>query len=82
MGDDSYAWFGVILSTASAVGQCYGLGVCTKRRLGDILMEMGGMMARRKVSKSAQNIFNNQQRLAVTLEDSGGVAQMGGDDDR
>jgi hypothetical protein len=27
----------------------------------------GGMMARRKVSKLAQNIFNNQQRLVVAL---------------
>ena len=42
----------------------------------------GGMTARRKVSKSAQIIFNNQQRLVVALEGSGGVAQMGGDDER
>jgi len=40
----------------------------------------GGMMARRKVSKSAQIIFNNQLRLVVALEGSGGVAQMGGDE--
>jgi hypothetical protein len=40
------------------------------------------MMARRKVSKLAQIIFNNQQRLVVALEGSGGVAQMGGDDDQ
>jgi hypothetical protein len=39
-------------------------------------------MARIKVSKSAQIIFNNQQRLVVSLDGSGGVAQMGGDDDR
>jgi hypothetical protein len=39
-------------------------------------------MARTKVSKSAQIIFNNQQRLVVVLEGSVGVAQMGGDDDR
>jgi hypothetical protein len=45
-------------------------------------MEMGGVMARRKVSMSAQIIFNNQQRLVVALEGSGGVAQIGGDDDR
>ena len=43
---------------------------------------MGGVMARRKVSMSAQIIFNNQQRLVVALEGSGGVAQIGGDDDR
>jgi hypothetical protein len=30
-------------------------------------------MARIKVSKSAQIIFNNQQRLVVALEGSGGV---------
>ncbi len=40
----------------------------------------GGMMAKRKVSKSAQIIFNNQQRLVVALEGCRGVAQMGGDD--
>ena len=39
-------------------------------------------MAKRKVSKSTQIIFNNQQRLVVALEGSGGVAQMGGDDDQ
>jgi hypothetical protein len=33
-------------------------------------------MARRKVSKSAQIIFNNQQRLVVVLAGSRGVAQM------
>jgi hypothetical protein len=38
------------------------------------------MMAKRKVSKSAQIIFNNQQRLVVALEGCRGVAQMGGDD--
>ena len=45
-------------------------------------MEMGGVMVRRKMSKSAQIIFNNQQRLVVALEGSGGVAQIGGDDDQ
>jgi hypothetical protein len=40
------------------------------------------MMARRKVSKLAQIIFYNQQRLVVVLEGSGGVAQMGGDDNQ
>jgi len=38
-------------------------------------------MARRMVSKPAQIIFNNQQRLVVALEGRGGVAQMGDDDD-
>ena len=41
----------------------------------------GGVMARRKVSKSAQIIFNNQQGLVGMLEGSGGVVQMGGDAD-
>jgi len=41
-----------------------------------------GVMARRKVAKSAKIIFNNQQRLVVVLEGRGGMAQMGGDDDR
>jgi len=39
-------------------------------------------MAKRKVSKLAQIIFNNQQRLVVALEVIGGVVQMGDDDDR
>ena len=39
-------------------------------------------MARRKVSKLAQIIFNNQQRLVVALEGIGGVAQMGNNDDQ
>jgi len=42
----------------------------------------GGVMVRRKVSKLAQIIFNNQQKLVVVLEGSGGVAQMGGDEDQ
>ena len=35
-------------------------------------------MARRKVSTLASIIFDNQQRLVVALEGSGGVTQMGG----
>ena len=42
----------------------------------------GGVMARREVSKWAKIIFNNQQRLVVALDGSGGVAQMGGGDNR
>jgi hypothetical protein len=38
-------------------------------------------MARRKVSKSAKIISNNQQRLVVVMEGNGGVAQMEGDGD-
>jgi hypothetical protein len=80
MGDDECAWFGVISSTASAVGS----EIESKKmlRFGGYIDGDGGVMARRKVSKSAQIIFNNQQRLVVALEGSGGVAQMGGDDDR
>ncbi len=32
--------------------KCYGFGVRTKKRVGDVLMEMGGMKARMKVQKS------------------------------
>jgi len=35
-------------------------------------------MARKKVSKLAQNIFNNQKRLMVALEGSGGGGADGG----
>ena len=35
-------------------------------------MEMGGVIVRRKVPKSTQNIFNNQQRLVCEMEGSGG----------
>ena len=66
MGDDECAWFGVISSTASAVGS----EIESKKmlRFGGYI---DGVMARRKVSKSAQIIFNNQQRLVVALEGSG-----------
>ena len=37
----------------------------------------GGVMARRKVSKLAQIIFNNQQRLVVALEGGGGWHRWG-----
>ena len=88
MGDDSCTWFGVISSTASAVGsvieskQMLRVGSVHQETFGGYIDGDGGMMARRKVSKSAQNIFNNQQRLVVALEGCGGVAQMGGDGDR
>ena len=88
MGDDSCAWFGVISSTASAVGsvieskKMLRVGSAHQETFGGYIDGDGGVMARRKVSKSAQIIFNNQQRLVVALEGSGGVAQMGGDDDR
>ena len=88
MGDDSCTWFGVISSTASAVGsvieskKMLRVGSAHQETFGGYIDGDGGVMARRKVSKSAQIIFNNQQRLVVALEGSGGVAQMGGDDDR
>ena len=88
MGDDSWAWFGVISSTSSAVGSIIEsknmlqVGNAHQETFGGYIDEDGGMMARRKVSKSAQIILNNQQRLVVALEGSGGLAQMGGDDDR
>ncbi len=49
--------FGLIPSTAQVIGsviegkKCYGFRVCTKRHVGGILMEMGGMKARIKVQK-------------------------------
>jgi len=79
MGDDSCPWFGVISSTASAVGSV----IKSKKMLragsahqetfgGYIDGDHGGVMVRRKVSKMAQIMFNNQQRLVVALEGSGG----------
>ena len=49
--------------------------------LGGILMGMGGVMVRRKVPKSTQNIFSNQQMVVLVMEGSGGVARMMGCDD-
>ena len=88
MGDDSYTWFGVISSTASAVGsiieskKMLRVGSAHQETFGEYIDGDGGAMARRKVSKLSQIIFNNQHRLVVVLEGSGGVVQMGGDDDR
>jgi hypothetical protein len=42
----------------------------------------GGVMVRRKVPKLAKIKFNNQQRLVVAMEGSGGVAEMGGNDNQ
>ena len=70
MGDDEYAWFGIIPSPAQAVGSIIE---GTK---------MLWVMARKKMPKLAQNIFNNQQWLVVAMEDCGGVARMGGDDNQ
>ncbi len=66
IGYDEYAWFGIIPSAARAVGSIIE---GTK---------MLGVMARRKVPKLAQNIFNNQQRLVVVMEGSGGGGADGG----
>jgi len=88
MGDDTCAWFGVISSTASAVGsvieskKVLRVGSVHQETFGGYIDGDGGVMARRKVSKLTQIIFNNQQRLVVALEGSGGVAQVGGDDNR
>ncbi len=38
----------------------------------------GGDESKNKVAKVEKNIFNNQQGLEVGMEDSGGVAWMGG----
>jgi len=37
---------------------------------------------KKKMPKLAQNIFNNQQWMVVAMEDCGGVARMGGDDNQ
>ena len=66
MGDDEYAWFGIIPSPAQAVGSIIE---GTK---------MLCVMARKKMPKLAQNIFNNQKRLMVALEGSGGGGADGG----
>ena len=84
MGDDLCTWFGVILSTASAVGsviqskKMLPVGSAHQETFGGYIDGDGGMMARRKVSKSAQIIFNNQLRLVVVLEGSGGGGTDGG----
>ena len=84
MGNDSCAWFGVISSTASAVGsvieskKMLRVGSAHQETFGGYIDGDGGMMARRKVSKLAQIIFNNQQRLVVVLEGSGGGGTDGG----
>ena len=83
IGDDSCAWFGVISSSASAVGsvieskKMLRVGSAQQETFGGYIDGDGGVMVRRKVSKLAQIIFNNQQKLVVVLEGSGGVAQMG-----
>ena len=83
MGDDSCTWFGVISSTASAVGsvikskKMLWVGSACQETFRGFIDGDGGVMARRKVSKSAQIIFNNQQRLGVVLEGSGGWHRWG-----
>ena len=83
MGNDSYTWFGVISSTASAVGsviqskKMLRVGSAPQETFGRYIDGDRGMMARRKVSKSAQIIFNNQLKLVVALEGSGGWHRRG-----
>jgi hypothetical protein len=84
MGDDACPWFGVISSTASAVGSVIEskkmlcVGSAHQETFGGYIDGDGGVMARRKVLKSAQIIFNNQQRLVVALEGSGEGGADGG----
>ncbi len=59
-----------------------GFRVCTKTRVGGILMVVGGMNARIKVQKKKKDIFNYQQGLEAAMEDSGGVARMEGHHDQ
>jgi hypothetical protein len=51
--------------------------MCSNRRLGGVLIEMGGVRARIKVPKLAQNKFNNQQWLEAVMEGSGGWHRWG-----
>ena len=87
MGNDTCTWFGVISSTAPAVGsviegkKMLRVGSAYQETFGGYIDGGGGVMARRKVSKSAKIISNNQQRLVVAMEGNGGVAQMEGDGD-
>lgn len=67
MGDDKYARIGIIPSAARAGGS-----VIEGTKMLRVMV-----MARRKMPKSAQNIFNNQQRLVVAMEGSEGVVRMG-----
>jgi len=63
----------VISSTASAAGsvieskKMLWVGSAHQETFGGYIDGDGGMMTRRKVSKSAQIIFNNQLRLVVAL---------------
>ncbi len=69
MGDDSCAWFGVISSTASAVGSV--IESKTMLQVGSAHQEMfegyidgdGGVMVRKKVSKVAQIIIRDKLLL-------------------
>ena len=70
-------WCHFIHSHASAVGsvieskKMLRVGSAHQETFGGYIDGDGGMMVRRKVSKMAQIIFNNQQRLVVALEGSG-----------
>ena len=89
MGDDSRAWFGFISSIASAVGsvieskKCYGLGMHTKRRLGGILMEMGGD-GEKKGDKVGTNHIQQSTKAGggAGRQWGGGADEMEGDKDR
>ncbi len=83
----SRAWFGIIPSSAQIVGSVIEgkiflrVGSAHQETCGGYNDGDEGLMARRKVPKLAQNIFNNQQRLVVAMggHGGGGVARMGGD---
>ena len=54
------------------------VGNAQQQTFGGYIDGDGGIMARRKVSKLVQIIFNNQQRLVVALEGSGEGGADGG----
>ena len=58
------------------------VGSAHQETFGEYIDGYGGGDGEKKGSKVGTNISNNQQRLVVALEGSGGVALMGGDDDR
>ena len=58
------------------------VGNAQQQTVGGYIDGDGGMWARIKLKKLAQDIFDNQQWLEAAMEGSGGVARMGGDDNQ
>jgi hypothetical protein len=58
------------------------VGNAQKHTFGGYIDGDGGGASENKVEMLAPDIFNNQQWLEAAMEGSGGVARMGGDDNR